>query len=45
MGRACSTNGMKRNAYRIVVGKLKRKRQLGRPDVSRWILLQWSLER
>jgi hypothetical protein len=31
MGRACSTNGKKRNAYRILVGKPKRKRPLGRP--------------
>jgi hypothetical protein len=31
MGRACSTNGEKRNAYRILVGKPEGKRQLGRP--------------
>jgi hypothetical protein len=31
MGRACSTNGEKRNAYRIMVGKPERKRPLGRP--------------
>jgi hypothetical protein len=31
MGRACCTNGEKRNAYRIAVGKLKGKRRLGRP--------------
>jgi hypothetical protein len=31
MGRACSTNGEKRNAYRILVGKLERKRPLERP--------------
>jgi hypothetical protein len=31
MGRACSTNGEKRNAYRILVGKPERKRPLGRP--------------
>jgi hypothetical protein len=30
MGRACSTNGEKRNAYRILVGKPERNRQLGR---------------
>jgi hypothetical protein len=31
MGRACSTNGDKRNAYRILVGKPEGKRPLGRP--------------
>jgi hypothetical protein len=36
MGRACSTNGENRNAYRILVGKPERKRQLGRPR-SRWV--------
>jgi hypothetical protein len=28
MGGACSTNGVKRNAYRILVGKPERKRPL-----------------
>jgi hypothetical protein len=28
IGRACSTNGEKRNAYRILVGKPERKRPL-----------------
>jgi hypothetical protein len=32
MGRACSTNGEKRNAYRILVGKPEGKRPLGRPN-------------
>jgi hypothetical protein len=32
MGRTCSTNGEKRNAYRILVGK----RPLGRPR-CRWV--------
>jgi hypothetical protein len=31
MGRACSTNGEKRNAYRILVGRPEEKRPLGRP--------------
>jgi hypothetical protein len=31
MVRACSTHGEKQNAYRILVGKPERKRQLGRP--------------
>jgi hypothetical protein len=35
MGRACSTHGEKRNAYRILVGKSEGKRQLGRPR-RRW---------
>jgi hypothetical protein len=34
MGRACSTNGEKRNACRILVGKPEGKRPLGRP--GRW---------
>jgi hypothetical protein len=31
MGRACSTNVEKRNAYRILVGNSEGKRPLGRP--------------
>jgi hypothetical protein len=34
--RACSTNGEKRNAYRLLVGKPKEKRPLGRPR-HRWV--------
>jgi hypothetical protein len=30
LGRACSTNGEKRNAYRILVGKPEGKRQLSK---------------
>jgi hypothetical protein len=36
MGRVCSTNGEKRNAYRILVGKPDKKRPLGRPS-CRWV--------
>jgi transposase len=35
MGGACSTNGGKRNAYRILVGKPEGKRPLGRPRRTR----------
>jgi hypothetical protein len=35
MGRACSTNGEMKNAYRILVGKPEGKRQIGRPR-RRW---------
>jgi hypothetical protein len=35
MDRACSTNGEKGNAYRILVGKSEGKRPLGRPR-RRW---------
>jgi hypothetical protein len=31
MGRACSMNGKKRYAYRILMGKSEVKRPLGRP--------------
>jgi hypothetical protein len=36
MGRTCSTNGAKLNAYRIFAGKREGKRPLGRPR-SRWV--------
>jgi hypothetical protein len=36
MNRACSTNGGRRNAYRILVGKPEGKRSLGRPR-RRWL--------
>jgi hypothetical protein len=36
MGRACSTNGEKRNAYRILVVKPEGRRQQGRP------ILMWD---
>jgi hypothetical protein len=36
MGGACSTNGARRNAYRILVGKPEGNRPLGRPRF-RWL--------
>jgi hypothetical protein len=36
MGGSCSTNGEKRNAYRLLVGKSEGKRPLGRPR-RRWV--------
>jgi hypothetical protein len=36
MGGPCSTNGEKRNAYRLLTGKPERKRPLGRPR-RRWM--------
>jgi hypothetical protein len=36
MNRACRTNGKKRNAYRVLVGKPEGKRPLGRPR-RRWV--------
>jgi hypothetical protein len=36
LGRACNTNGEKRNAYRVLVGKPEGKRPLERPR-SRWV--------
>jgi hypothetical protein len=35
MGRAYSIHGEKRNAYRVLVGRLERKRPQGRPE-SKW---------
>jgi hypothetical protein len=36
MGGTCSTNGEKRNSYRIFLGKPEGKRPLGRPK-CRWV--------
>jgi hypothetical protein len=36
MGGSCSTNGEKRNTYRLLVGKPEGKRPLGRPR-RRWV--------
>jgi hypothetical protein len=42
MGRACSTNGAKRNVYRLLVGKPERKRPLGRPR-RKWLDIRTDL--
>jgi hypothetical protein len=47
MGRACRTNGEKRNAFRILVAKPKGGKPAGGPNL-RWvntIQLKWILER
>jgi hypothetical protein len=36
MGEPCSTNGVKRNAYRLLAGKPEGRRPLGRPR-RRWV--------
>jgi hypothetical protein len=36
MGGACSTNGDKRNAYRLLLGKPEGRRPLGKPK-RRWL--------
>jgi hypothetical protein len=36
MGGACSMNGDKRNAYRLLIGKPNEKKPLGRPR-HRWV--------
>jgi hypothetical protein len=45
MGWACSTNGEKRNAYKILAGKPEGKRPLGRQDVGGWTISNWNVER
>jgi hypothetical protein len=45
MGRECSTNGGKRNAYGILVRKPEGKNHWEDQDVSRWIIIKWILER
>jgi hypothetical protein len=45
ISKACSTNGEKRNAYRILVRKPEGKRSLGRPRL-RWMdNIKCTLER
>jgi hypothetical protein len=45
MGRACSTNREKRNAYRILVGNPEGKNHWEDQDVGGWTILKWILER
>jgi hypothetical protein len=45
MSRACSTNGEKRNIYRILVGKPEGKNHWEDQDVGGWKILKWILER
>jgi hypothetical protein len=45
MGGACSTNGEKRIACRILVGKPEGKRPLEDLNVGGRIILEWILER
>jgi hypothetical protein len=45
MGRACSTNEEKRNAYRIPVGKPEERDHWEDQNVGGWAILKWSLER
>jgi hypothetical protein len=45
MGGACNTNGEKRNAYRILVGKPEGKNHYEDQDVDGWTILKWILER
>jgi hypothetical protein len=45
MGGSCSTNGEKRNAYRLLVGNPEGKSPLGRQEVGGWIILGLILER
>jgi hypothetical protein len=41
MGRACSKHGEKRNAYRVLMGKLEEKRTLEDLDVGGRVILKW----
>jgi hypothetical protein len=43
MGRACSTSGKKKNAYRILMGNSDRKDYSGNQDVGGWIILKHIL--
>jgi hypothetical protein len=45
MGMVCSTNGEKRNAYRILEGNPEGKSHWEDQDVGGWTILKWILER
>jgi hypothetical protein len=45
MGWPCSTNGEKRNVYRLLVGKPEGKTTKEDKDVGGWIILGWILGR
>jgi hypothetical protein len=45
MGRACNTNGEKRNAYRIWCESQKEKDHWEDQDVGGWTILKWILGR
>jgi hypothetical protein len=40
MGGACSTDGVERGKYRVLVGAPEGKRSLGRPR-HRWMIIGW----
>jgi hypothetical protein len=44
-GRASSTNGERKNVYRIMVGKPEGKRHNEDQDVGGWTILKWILDR
>jgi hypothetical protein len=45
MGGACSTNGEKMNAYRILWESQKERDHWGGQDVGGWTILKWIFER
>jgi hypothetical protein len=45
MGRACNMNGVKRNAYTILIGKPEGKGPLRNQCVGGWTILKYILER
>jgi hypothetical protein len=45
MGRACSTNEARRNAFRILVGMPEGRNHWEDQDVDGWTILKWILEK